>query len=209
MFRSLLFKAQNTTRLGVPSTRPDPVSALADPSASVFQQPTVCSESIPAPKLFTDVIQKQWSFPSTGPVPNSLNKRFYNVADKFSSILQVPSVDSPVVALASSFPVTGPAEESLKPEDKRAERSLIKGHQASAWAVQASSAASFFNRATILWLKQLQERLPASDSRSHQDLNKILVAVEFSADATLNAARFSAKAIGTSVTTRRLLWLRN
>lgn len=52
------------------------------------------------------------------------------------------------------------------------------------------------------------ETIPASDSRSHQD-NKIVAAVEFSADATLNAARFAAKSIGSSVTSRRLLWLRH
>lgn len=48
-----------------------------------------------------------------------------------------------------------------------------------------------------------------SDTRSHQDLNKILAALEFSTDVTLNVSRFAAKAIGSSVTSRRLLWLRN
>ncbi|XP_034265608.1 uncharacterized protein LOC117661164 [Pantherophis guttatus] len=130
------------------------------------------------------------------------------MASDFANILQVPSVDAPVVALSSASPLTGPSEEFLRPEDKKFERSLVKDHQASAWSIQASLAASFFNRASILWLHQLQERLPPSDMRSHQDINKILTAVEFSANATLNAARFSAKAIGASVTSHRLLWLR-
>ncbi|XP_060547127.1 uncharacterized protein LOC132711664 [Pantherophis guttatus] len=209
MFRSLLFKAQITTRMRLPSSSSGSSSLSSDPTTSVFLEPTVRTEVVPAPKLFSDVVQRQWNFPSTGPLPNSLDKRFYNLATDFSNILQVPSVDSPVVALSSSSPVSGPAEEVLRLEDKRAERNLIKGHQASSWSVQASFVTSFFNRATILWLKQLQERIPATDHRSHQDLNQILVVVEFSADATLNAACFSAKAIGSSVTSRCLLWLKN
>lgn len=213
LFRSLLHKAQAVTGLGLHSLPASdssvPSSTVAGPSQSLFQEPSVHKEIIPAPKLFSDVVLRQWSSPSSGPVPNSLDKRFFNVAPEFSHLLQVPSVDPPVLALSSPSPLTGPPEECLRPEERKAERTLIRGHQASAWSVQASSAASFFNRATILWLKQLQARLPPSDHRSHQDLNKIVAAIEFSADATLSAARFSAKAMGSSITSRRLLWLRN
>lgn len=114
-----------------------------------------------------------------------------------------------MAALSASSNLAGPPEDNLHPEDKRLEQSLVKSHQASAWAAKAAMASSFFNRASILWLRQLQDRLTVSDTRSHQDLNKILAALEFSADATLNSSRFAAKAIGSSVTSRRLLWLRN
>lgn len=182
---------------------------MADPTTSLFQEPTVQTEIVPAPKLFSDVVRRQWSFPSSGPIPNNLDKRFYNMATDFTNLLQISTIDAPMVVLSSSSPLMGPPEESLRPKDKKAERTLIKGHQASAWSVQAASEASFFNRASILWLKQLQKRIPSTDLRAHQDINKILAAVEFSADATLNTARFFAKSIGTSVTSRRLLWLRN
>lgn len=79
---------------------------------------------------------------------------------------------------------------------------------AAAWSIRASSSASFFNRAALLWLKQLQDRLPLSETRAHQDLNKIAASLEYSADTTLNATRFAAKALGSSVASRRLLWLR-
>ncbi|XP_060542672.1 neuronal membrane glycoprotein M6-b isoform X1 [Pantherophis guttatus] len=209
MFQSLLFKAQMTTRLGIPTSKPKDSSNIIDSMANLFEEPAVAAETIPAPKLFSDVLQRQWKFPSSGPSPNSLDKKFYNLASEYANLLQIPTVDAPVLALASPSPVLGPPEESLPPEDRKTERSLIKGHQASAWSVQAASAASFFNRASILWLKQLQSRLPASEVRAHQDINKIMAAVEFSADATLNAARFSAKAIGSTVTSRCLLWLKH
>lgn len=131
----------------------DPATPTMDPT-SLFQEPTVQREVVPAPKLFSDVVLRQWSFPSSGPVPNNLDKQFYNMAPDFSHLLQVPSVDAPVLALSSLSPLAGPPEEYLRPEEKKVERTLIKGHQASAWSVQASSAASFFNRATILWLRQ-------------------------------------------------------
>lgn len=59
-----------------------------------------------------------------------------------------------------------------------------------------------------MWIKQLHDRLPVSDTRAHQDANKIMAALEYSADATLNSSRFAAKAIGSSITSCRLLWLR-
>lgn len=113
-------------------------------------------------------------------------------------------MDSPVVALFAPPVLTGPPEETLHPEDKRAEQALVKAHQSAAWAIKASSAASFFQ---LLWLKQLQDRLPPSNTRSQQDLNKIEAVLESVADATLDCSRFAAKAIGSSISTRRMLWL--
>lgn len=66
-------------------------------------------------------------------------------------------------------------------------------HQVAAWAIKGSTVASFFNITSLLWLKQLQDRVPMGDTRTHQDLNKLQAALEFSADATLNAARFVSK----------------
>ncbi|XP_058017525.1 uncharacterized protein LOC131187272 [Ahaetulla prasina] len=209
LFRSLLFKALATTGLGgsaAPSA--DPL-ALPSTSTNLFVEPTVPAETIPAPKMFVDVVQRQWSHPSSGSNPNATDKKFYNCAPDLENILQVPTVDAPIVALTTSSHVTGPENEALRPEDKRADQSLVKSHQASAWAVRSSIASSFFNRAAIMWLKQHQSRLPTSDVRAHQDLNKVIAALEFSADSTLNAARFSAKSIGSTVTSRRLLWLRH
>lgn len=208
MFRSLLHKAQVTTGLGIPPTNPQPQPSASTFSSALFELPAVQTEIVPAPKLFLDVLQRQWKNPSTGPIPNSLDRRLYNLAAEYASLLQIPVVDSPVAALASSTPSSGPAEESLRPEERKVERTVIKGHQAAAWASQAASAGSFFTRASIIWLKQLQKRIPASEVRNHQDINKILAAMEFSADATLNSARFSAKAIGSAVTSRRMLWMK-
>lgn len=208
LFRSLLHKAKITTGLGSP--RPLPTNAGEGSSSSVplFEEPTVDSEEIPGPKLFRDLLQRQWSAPASGPSPNAVDRRLYNLAPELSSLLQVPSVDQPVAELSASSNLTGPPEESLRPEDRRCEHSLVRSHQATAWSVKASLAASFFNRASILWLRQLQAKLPISDLRAQQDISKIIVALEFSADATLNSSRFAAKAIGSSIAARRLLWLR-
>lgn len=148
------------------------------------------------------------STPASGPNPNGLDRRLYNLAPDLSTLLRVPSVDAPVVALSAPSNLTGPPEDSLRPEDKHLEHSLVKAHQATAWSVKSAMAASFFNQASILWLRQLQERLPISDTRSHQDINKVLAALEYSADATLNTSRFAAKAIGSTVAARCLLRLR-
>lgn len=209
LFRSLLHKALAVTGLGnSTSASTDPQPAGPSQATSLFIEPAVEPDLIPAPKLFTDVVQRQWNLPGSGPVPNGLDKRLYQLAPALSNLLQIPPVDGPVAALASSSRVTGSPEDYLKPEDKRAEKTLIKSHLSAAWAVRTSTSASFFNRAALLWIKQLQDRLPPSDTRTHQDLNKIAAALEYSADATLNSARFAAKSIGATISSRRLLWLR-
>ncbi|XP_058015779.1 uncharacterized protein LOC131186316 [Ahaetulla prasina] len=209
LFRSLLFKALATTGLGSAQAPLTDSQVLPSTSSSLFVEPMVVAEAIPAPKMFVDVVQRQWSYPGSGPLPSATDKKFFNCAPDLENILQVPTVDAPVVALTTTSHVTGPENEALRPEDKRADQSLVKSHQASAWAIRSSMASSFFNRASIMWLRQLQGRLSSSDVRAHQDLNKVIAALEFSADSTLNAARFSAKAIGSTVTSRRLLWLRH
>lgn len=208
LFRSLLHKAKTTTHLGVARPTPTPFGEGIASSVPLFEEPTFEAEEIPSPKLFKDVVQRQWSSPVSGPNLSTSERRLYNLAPDLSAILQVPSVDPPVVALSAPSILTGPPEENLCPEDKHSKHSLIKAHQAAAWSVKASMAASFFNRASILWLRQLQEHLPISDTKAQQDVNKIMAALEYSVDATLNASRFAAKAIGSTMASHHLLWLR-
>lgn len=59
-----------------------------------------------------------------------------------------------------------------------------------------------------MWLQQLQDRIPLQDAHLQQDFNKLLVATQFSADATLNTVKFASRAL-LSVVSRRLLWLCN
>lgn len=130
------------------------------------------------------------------------------MAPDLSQALQVPVVDGPIVTLAPPSVMTDTPEDALRPEDRRIEQSLRKAHQSAAWAVKASTAASFFNQASLMWLIQLQDKIPVVDVRAHQDLNKLSATLEFSADAMLGAARFASKAIASTVASRRLLWLR-
>ncbi|XP_058021206.1 uncharacterized protein LOC131189221 isoform X2 [Ahaetulla prasina] len=208
LFRSLLHKARVSTGLAAPVTS-DSVSKPSQSSIPLFEEPALEPEEIPGPRLFQDVLIRQWNVPASGPNPSALDRRLFNLAPEVSKLLQIPVVDSPVAALVSPSVTAGPPEENLKPEDKRSEYSLVKTHQAVAWSVKSSLAASFFNRAALLWIKQLQERLPSSDVRSHQDINKIVASLEYSADSTMHASCFAAKAIGSTVASRRLLWLRH
>lgn len=163
---------------------------------------------IPSAKLFLGVVQNQWVSPGTGPLPSTLDKRLYNVGPELSKALEVPSIDLPVVSLSSPNAASAAPEDALCPEDKRLEQTLIKGHQASAWAVRAATSASFFSRSALLWLRQLQERLSPRGSRARRDINKLKVALEYTADASLDVDRFASKSIASSITTRRLLWLK-
>lgn len=103
-----------------------------------------------------------------------MDRCLYNLALELASLLQVPSVDQPVAALSTPSNLTGPPEDSLRLEDRRLEHSLVRSHQATAWSIKLTMAASFFNRASILWLRQLQDRLPISDVRAQQDIKLLL-----------------------------------
>lgn len=129
IFQSLLHKAIATTCLGSVSSAPSS-STVANPASAMFAEPSVEPETIPAPKLFLDVLHRQWSLPGSGPSPNGLDKRLYNSASALSDLLLPPSVDPPIVALCNAPHPMGPTEDALRPEDRRAKKTLLKGHQA-------------------------------------------------------------------------------
>lgn len=106
---------------------------------------------IPTPQLFLDNVQRQWSSPASGPLPSSADRKYCNVVPELASLLAVPSVDAPVVALHATNAMPGESEEFLQPEDKRTEQALLKAHQVAAWAVKSSSSASFA-RTALIWL---------------------------------------------------------
>lgn len=102
---------------------------------------------VPCPDLFSQVIQRPWECPGSLSGPTSHDKQMYCSAPELDAMLQLPAVDDPVATLTSSSVLTGDVGEGLRIEDKRAEMSFRKTHQAAAWAIRAATSASFFNRA--------------------------------------------------------------
>lgn len=51
--------------------------------------------------------------------------------------------------------------------------------------------------------------MPPDDTQLYQDINKLVAATEYSADAFLDVAKFASRALVSAVTSRRLLWLRH
>lgn len=100
-------------------------------------------ECIPSPKLFTDVIQRQWAQPSTSATLSSTDTRFYTIPPELEDLLQWLKIYAPVAALTSLALVPSDVVEVLKVEDKKVETS-------SAWAIRAITADSFFNRASLM-----------------------------------------------------------
>lgn len=118
-------------------------------------------------------------------------------------------MDEPELALTSPSAALAEVEEVLKLDDRKLEQVLRKAHQTATWGIKVATAASFFTRASLLWLKQIQDKIPASDIKAHQEFNKVVAAAEFTTDATLSSARFGACSIASTVMDRHLLWFRN
>lgn len=180
LFKSLLYKAKVTT--GLQESEPAQESSTPRPGSShgLFSEPVVEQVFIPVLMLFTNIIQKQWASLASLPTPSGVDQRNYNLAPAITQLLQVPPVDNPVAALTSPLPyLSGDSSKGLQPEDKKFELSFKKDNQASAWAIQAATSASFFNRSSLLWLQQLQAQLPLNEAHLHQDLNKIIAQPSF------------------------------
>lgn len=144
-------------------------------------------------------MQCQWAQPGVIAAPSG-NRWLYCTGLDLEELFQIPTVDGPVATLTSSAIFPADIAEGLKAEDKKSEMALRKTHQAAAWAIRSANAASFFNRATLIWLHQMQARLPPDETRLHQDLNNLMAATEYSADANLNATKFASRALASAVT---------
>ncbi|XP_070610345.1 lamina-associated polypeptide 2, isoforms alpha/zeta-like [Erythrolamprus reginae] len=208
LFRLLLHKVKQT--LDVPGANaPTDAGDGLRTSASLCKEQPKESENVPAMEIFLENIKRTWQHPAAAQGPSMMERRFYTFDEEMENLLQFPPVDKPVATLVSNAVVPSETADSLKPDERRAETLLKKAHQMAAWALRAASTASIFNRASIMWLQEVQSRMGPEDSRLKQDLNKLLAAAEFSADATLHAAKFSARGMASTVSSRRLLWLRH
>lgn len=126
-----------------------------------------------------------------------------------ANLFQIPMVDARVAALLPHTAIPGEPDEGLCPEECCSDQILQRARLGVAWVIKSATTAFFFNRVTLFWLSQLQNKLPPEDSRLQQDLNKINAAVQFSADATLNSARFASKSMASTVAVCQLVWLRH
>ncbi|XP_070607231.1 uncharacterized protein [Erythrolamprus reginae] len=207
LFRTLLFKAKQVMDLQGAAKTPE--AETGKTSASLLREPQPESDHIPASHIFVEGVKKPWQHPAAAQGPSNLERKFYTFDEEVEKLLEFPPIDQPVVTLVSSALVLSETGESLKPEDRKAETLLRKTHQMAGWGFRAAAATSFFNRASIMWLQELQSRLSPEEARLHQDISKLQAAAEFSADATLHAAKFASRGMATTLSSRRLLWLRN
>lgn len=72
-FKTLLSKAKALANFGAQAAAPGPMAstALTD---SFFTEQAIKAETVPAPKVLLDVVQRQWASPTSGPIPSSADK---------------------------------------------------------------------------------------------------------------------------------------
>lgn len=139
--------------------------------------------------------------------PRVANK-LYNLLDKISAMLKVPSIDQPVVALPSAVVLPSEGEGGPKdPGDRRVEGALKKNFDVSALVLKASVANSVMARGILAWVEDLVKADCKSDrklsSATCNTLKKIFLAAAFTAD----SVQYSAKALAVNVVARRNIWL--
>lgn len=82
-------------------------------------------------------------------------KLLYSAGLDLEELLQLTIVDAPVAMVTLSAILPTDIAEGLKAEDKKAELGLHKRHQVAAWVIRSATVASFFNRASLIWLDVL------------------------------------------------------
>lgn len=74
LLKSLLFKAKTSgnfrTKSLAAAVRPQTVSA-----ETIFSVQTTKAETVPTPKIFVDLVQRQWASTTSGPMPSSTDKK--------------------------------------------------------------------------------------------------------------------------------------
>lgn len=103
VFKSLLHKAKVTTNMWVAESPADQPQGSHHPHDELFAVPSTAQEFIPCPKLFAEVIQRQWSKLDSLAMLSGHDKKLYCMAPDLEGILQLPSVDTPVASLTSSI----------------------------------------------------------------------------------------------------------
>uniref|UniRef100_A0A2D4J936 Uncharacterized protein n=1 Tax=Micrurus lemniscatus lemniscatus TaxID=129467 RepID=A0A2D4J936_MICLE len=75
LFKSLLFKAKNTTWLDNTGTPPTP-NITGEAEDLIFSQPVIEAEVIPVPHMFSNLVQKQWAAAASYPTPTGHDKKY-------------------------------------------------------------------------------------------------------------------------------------
>ncbi|KAK9392568.1 hypothetical protein NXF25_017412 [Crotalus adamanteus] len=152
---------------------------------------------------------EQWENLGSPLSPGAVERQLFNVAPSLASLLEIPEIDEPLNSLFPKSNIPGDINEALRAEDKKIESALRRAHQASAWATRAATSMAFFARASVLWLRELQDMIPPDQLRVHQNLGKLVATSQYLANASLHTARYTARTIAADISARRLLWLRN
>lgn len=145
LFKSLLHKAKVTTNIGVSGPSPAQAQGAAGLHDVLFKSSTLDKDFIPCPQLFVEVVQTPWSQPGSLTTPSGHDEKFYCLAPELEDLLALPSVDAPVASLSSSSVISTDIVDGLQAEDRKAELSFRKAHQAATWAIKATMSTSFFS----------------------------------------------------------------
>ncbi|XP_061468793.1 tetratricopeptide repeat protein 6 [Rhineura floridana] len=95
------------------------------------------------------------------------------------------------------------------PYQRRLDFVFRKIHEASAHSIRASSTASIFSWASMMWLEDILDEPNPDPAKLRKGILKIHKAAAFVADATLDASHHGARALAAEIVARRTLWLQH
>ncbi|XP_061439875.1 transmembrane anterior posterior transformation protein 1 homolog isoform X3 [Rhineura floridana] len=206
-YQPLACRVVNT--LGLQSA-PSTSSAPAIKGAKVLKSPAPTEHYIPVPDPIAKLASEEWAHPLQARRFKNLADRLYALAPDFATKLDVPSIDEPIARLVSRSLLPREGESHLKDTaERRIDFALRKNHEATALSMRASSSASIFSRASMMWLDDLLEDTNPDPVALRRALLKLRKTAAFVADAALDATQLGARAMAAQIVARRTLWLRH
>lgn len=136
-------------------------------------------------------------------------RHLYAISSYANEFFQVPVIDAPVAALQTGGLLAGDGHGSIKdPVDRKADFTFKKAHETAILSIKAVASTSIVSRAAIVWMRKLIQLIPEGDHCALEGANRVLKAVSFASDATVDSMAFASRSISSAVAACRTLWLR-
>lgn len=148
--------------------------------------------------FFERQLKVKWHKPTMSRQSSQIVKKLYNLPAFTNEMLQVPLMDTPILALQSSGLLAEDGQELLRDtQDRRIDTALRRCHETTSMA-----------RASIVWGRKMIQLLPKLGIQLQEGASRIFKVGTFTTDATLNAMISSSRVMASATMAAMGIWLR-
>uniref|UniRef100_A0A803JXE6 Lamina-associated polypeptide 2 alpha C-terminal domain-containing protein n=1 Tax=Xenopus tropicalis TaxID=8364 RepID=A0A803JXE6_XENTR len=176
----------------------------------LFSSPQRQQRHFPVHNTVEELIKKEWKTPDRRLAKDKRVDTLYPFAQTHKDLWDnIPKVDAPVARLAKR--TTIPLEDGTSfrdPMDRKAESLLKNIFASSTSAFKPTISSACISSTVVLWLEEALTAVTDESFDMHGQLSKILNAVHFLCDSSMDTLQLLAKTSAMSIGARRALWMK-